>query len=171
MSSDLFRKLKETGIDLASEDVVIATTDEEYSAVFNRGLDFNILLLVAHGAPDLSEAKASTVAIPGGRSNWFELASLSSSLSDKMVCLAVCHGFCRDALDAFVRDGEFALVLVAPNSGLSSTEVAAFFPTFFAELHKSSPESIDPNNARDIVESQNSLANGKMKLFSEALSR
>ncbi len=170
MLSDLLHKFKETGIDLASDDVVIARTDEEYAAVFDRGLNFNILLLVAHGAPDVSEVEASKVVIPGGRSNWYELASRSSGLSNKLVCLAVCHGFCQDAIDAFVSSGEFALALVAPNAKLSRTEVIEFFPRFFEELKESSLESIDPNHVRDAVGRQNQHSQDKMKIFSQAIS-
>ncbi len=171
MSSELFCKLKQGGIDLASDDVVRPTTDDDYAAAFDRAdLNFNTLLLVAHGAPDVSEAKASTVVIPGGRSNWYEIASLTSSLSDKLLCLAVCHGLCRDAIDAFVRGGQFALAVVAPTTTLAASEVVAFFPPFLTNLRDSSPESIDPNDIRHFVAERNRLASNKMEMFSEAVS-
>jgi hypothetical protein len=169
VSSDLLAKSKEVGIGLASNEVLRPKTNADFADLFNSH-EFNILLLMTHGGEEQADGSGSAVLSPGGETDWYRLAGLTSKLRENMICLAVCHGVCADTLDSFLGEDQFALILVGSKAELDAREVLDFFPSFFAELKKSTIDSIDPNEVRRCVNAWNHLANGKMHVYSDALS-
>jgi hypothetical protein len=158
LSNRILAELKSGGIELAEDCLLRPQSDEEYAAILTKaGLEFNVLLLLGHGGEDPGDGTASVVATPSARSNWYRLAELTSHLRDKLICLAVCLGYCTDVVYAFLKSDPFALAVVAPMSTLSSTEAGAFFPAFLKELNDSTTTSIHPELVQLCVENNNRL--------------
>jgi hypothetical protein len=162
-------KLKAVGIELASKEVLRPKTNADFAGLFSSH-EFNIVLLVTHGGKEHADGSASAVLSPEGVTDWYLLAGLTSKLRDNMICLAVCHGACADTVDSFLGEDQFALILVGSEVALHAREVLDFFPSFFAELKRSTVNSIDPNEVRRCVNAWSHLANGKMRVYSAALS-
>lgn len=169
LSRAVFAELKKARIALASKDVIFADDDKRYVDSFTNR-NFNTLLLLTHGGKDPRDGNVSKIAGPDKGSNYYELASLTPPMRDKLVCLAVCHGSCEDARQAFLREDHFALTLVAPKSRLSKKEVKDFFPAFFRKLNNSCANEIDANVVKRCVKEKNHFANGKMIVNSAAVS-
>jgi hypothetical protein len=169
LSRAVFGELKNAGIALASDDVIFADDVKRYEDSF-KNRDFNTLLLLFHGCKDPRDGNVSTIVALDEAPNYYGLAGLTPPLRDKLVCLAVCHGSCEDARQAFLKEDHFALTLVAPKSKLSKNEVRAFFPPFFRDLNNSCTTKIDPNVVKRCVDENNHFANKKMRVDSDALS-
>ena len=169
VSKDIFHLLADKKVGVATQGPLLLDSETELTQIFdNPDLRFNALLLVAHGGPDSVNGETNAVRIPSGKSNWFFVSGLLPRLRDKLVCLAVCYGSCRDAVEAFIDGEMFALTLVAPKTKLSGTEARLFYPAFFDELNRSTVSSIPLDVVQICVESNNHLANHKMRVDSPA---
>ena len=169
MTQSITDELRKRTVDLTQNSPVFATDESEYLGAFNSAPTFNCLLLVAHGGGEPKGGRASAVAGPLGRMDWYSLSALTENLRDKFVMLAVCHGYCEDAISAFLTDDSWALSLLASKVSLSSREAIAFFPPFLETLTGSCPQSIDPTQIRYALEVNNILSGNKMEMVSHAL--
>ncbi len=170
-SEDIHSAMKKEGVSMVSDIPILVDSIEGYiGALRDYSSKFNTLLLIAHGGDDTGDGKVSNIDGPTGISEWYSMAAVSDFLNDKFIALCVCHGYCEDAISAFLHDGPSALSLLAPTKDLSVDEALAFFPAFFKDLSQSSLNSIDPNEIRAAMNSNNHLSNKKMRLYSDGLS-
>jgi len=169
MTQSISDELRKRAVDLTQNSPVFAADVSEYLGAFNSAPTFNCLLLVAHGGREPKGGRASEVAGALGRIDWYSLSALTGNLRDKFVMLAVCHGYCQDAISAFLTDDSWALSLLASKVPLNSKEAIAFFPPFLETLARVCPESIDPIQIRYALETNNSHSGNKMEMFSQGL--
>jgi len=169
MTNSMCDELRKRGVDLTENSPVFPADTDEYFEVFSSTPTFNCLLLVAHGGKDPNDGTVSEIGGPPGLVDWYSLAALSETLQDKFVMLAVCYGYCTDAISALTKEDSWALSLLASEVALNSNEAIAFFPNFFQALSVLCAEYIDPVQIRRALERHNHLSGNKMKLFSEAL--
>jgi hypothetical protein len=155
------------GVPVVGSQVHQANDIGSFQQVFEDvGDDFTVLLLFGHGNAGTGGAAATMKLGTDLDMNYYLLQAVPMNLSDKVVVLCVCEGFCQDAIDTFVKGEHFALMLVAPDKPLSRQEAEAFFPVFLAEVNAHSYESIDPSIVDMVLGEQNHHANGKMRLHS-----
>jgi hypothetical protein len=170
---DVSRRIKaqlvKSGIPVTVNSPAWVDDEFQFSDAFSQAGDFSVALLVAHGGKDLGGSVASPLAGPGNVDDWFSTAELTQQMQDKVLLLCVCYGYCKDAIDAFVRDSSLALSIVAPTVALEKSEAEAFFPSFLAMLQPTSVTEIDPLALRRILGQTNHLSGGKMRLFSQGL--
>jgi len=169
VTTTLCDELRKRGVDLTENSPAFAADTDQYSAVFDSTPTFNCLLLVAHGGPDPNDDTVTEVDGPPGVTDWYSLAALSENLQEKFVMLAVCYGYCADAISAFTQEDSWALSLLASPVLLSGREAIAFFPNFLEELSALCPENIDPVQIQQALVTNNVHSGNKMKLFSEGL--
>jgi len=159
----VFWSLKGCGVALATEDPVLVGDIKDISSAFEAADGkFNTVLLIAHGGPDPGGGMASEVDLAGEVVHWYLAGSLFPGIKDNLVCLAVCHGSCHDAVQSLTNGDNFAMTLVAPKTTLSLLEVCTFFPTFFDDLNRSTTSSIPADVVERCVNDNNHLAKGKM---------
>jgi len=170
MTDTIFYKIKEAGVQMATAEAIKISDDNEYYDIFDDVSNFNTILIVTHGGDDPGDGRANPVRTASGRNNWFYIAGLSSNLKNKLVCLAVCHGYCEDAIQAFLNGDLFALTLVGSKTKLNQKEAIEFFPPFFEELNDYSTTSIDPNIVKLCVNNNNDKASNKISVYSNLLS-
>lgn len=169
MTRSISDELRKRGVDLTENSPVFAANADQYLGAFDNTPTFNCLLLVAHGGKDPNDGTVSEVDGPPGFTDWYSLAALSEKLQDKFVMLAVCYGYCADAISALTHEDSWALSLLASPVPLNSNEAIAFFPNFLEELSVLCPENIDPVQIQHALETNNALSGNKMKLFSQGL--
>ena len=169
MTRSICDELRKRGVDLTENSPVLAADTDEYLGAFDSTPTFNCLLLVAHGGRDPNDGTVSELDGPPGVTDWYSLAPLSEKLQDKFVMLAVCYGYCTDAISALTHEDSWALSLLASPVSLNSNEAIAFFPSFLEALSVLCPENIDPAQIQHALETNNALSGHKMKLFSQGL--
>jgi len=171
MTRSICDELRKRAVNLTENSPVFAADATEYHGAFNSTPTFNCLLLVAHGGRDPDDGTVSKLDGPSGLTDWYLLAALSEKLQDKFVMLAVCYGYCTDAIAALAHEDSWVLSLLASQVPLSSDEAIAFFPGFLEALAAFCPENIDPVQIQHALETTNTLSGNKMKLFSQGLPR
>lgn len=101
-------------------------------------IDFDVLVLIAHA--DACGIDAGSEAIDF---NLFRQIALG--LADKMIVIAGCKAFGREAIDAFVDGGDLGLLLVASSDSPSGHDIKAFVPKLHEQIReygKASPEVV-----------------------------
>src|SRR5580704_9065651 len=131
MTRSICDELRKRGVNLTENSPVFAAGKDEYIGAFNNNTPtFNCLLLVAYGGKDPNDGTISELDGPPGLGDWYSLAAISEQLQDKFVMLAVCHGYCADAISALTCEDSWALSLLASQVSLNSKEAIDFFPSF-----------------------------------------
>lgn len=127
---------------VAVEKVSFPETADAFLRSFEEDGSFNCLLLVAHGEVSSPGPKATNFLAGDAILPWLLLAHARAKLTDKLIMLAVCGGYCPDTIDTFVRDGHMGLLLLASRRSVYGYEIQYTFPSVLRQL--ASKQSISP---------------------------
>lgn len=145
LTKDIEGSLRQRGVSV--ESMTFASTATEFLEALSKPGDFSCLLLVTHGEVSPPGAASPTRVEVGDQIvPWLLLAHVDANLKDKLVLLAVCGGYCSDAIWSLVHDGQLGLVLVGSEREVGRAEVMETFPDLLGYLggrKRISPEAIE----------------------------
>lgn len=136
------------------ESQTLAVNANEFLRALAAPGEFGCLLILSHGVYSTEDAPHPTEMQVGERDfSWQLLARINVDLTDKMVVLAVCGGYCPDALTVFARDHHLGLIFVGSRRSVSPDEVRAVIPALLREVAPQA--SVSPEFVRTTLNSTN----------------